>query len=132
MIVLPKWIYAQIRRQAAAEAPNEACGYLLGTKTMVKLHHPMTNVDHSPEHFSFDPTEQFAAVKRARGLGLQLIGVYHSHPATPARMSMEDIRLANDVSMHYLIYSRPDNRIKAFSVTRQKAVAEVPLEIRWI
>jgi proteasome lid subunit RPN8/RPN11 len=89
----------------------------------------MTNVDHSPEHFSFDPKEQFQAVKRARSLGLELVGVYHSHPATPARMSNEDIRLANDVSLRYLIYSRPDNRIQAFAVTRHKAVSCEPVRL---
>lgn len=135
MIRLPKWIYSQIKNQAAAEAPNEACGYLLGIDggskegRAVRLHHPMTNVDASPEHFSFDPKEQFTAVKRSRALGLDLVGVYHSHPASPARMSLEDIRLANDTSMYYLIYSRPDNLIKAFTVTRQKAVRQVPVEL---
>lgn len=129
MITLPKWVYGHIRNQAAGEAPNEACGYLLGIDSMVKLHHPMTNVDDSPEHFSFDPKEQFAAVKRSRALGLSLIGVYHSHPASPARMSLEDIRLANDTSLYYLIYSRPDNTIKAFTVTRQKAIREVPVTL---
>jgi proteasome lid subunit RPN8/RPN11 len=133
MIRLPKWIYSQIKNQAAKEAPNEACGYLLGIDGQdgraVKLHHPMTNVDASPEHFSFDPKEQFAAMKRSRSLGLDLVGVYHSHPASPARMSLEDIRLANDTSMYYLIYSRPDNRIKGFTVTKQKAVREVPVDL---
>ena len=100
MISIPTVIIDAIREQAISESPNEACGYLGGKDNRVSLRIPMTNVDHSPEHFTFDAVEQFAAIGRAREEGYDLIGVYHSHPATPARMSEEDIRLANDGSTY--------------------------------
>jgi proteasome lid subunit RPN8/RPN11 len=68
----------------------------------------MTNVDNSPDHFSFDPKEQFQAVKSARSAGETLQVVVHSHPVTPARLSAEDIRLFNDPQMIYLIVSLKD------------------------
>ena len=122
-------ILARIIEQARAEAPNEACGYLAGQGGRAKLAIPMRNVDASPEHYSFDPGEQFAAVKEARAEGLDLIAVYHSHPATPARMSAEDIRLANDASVVYLIYSLANEQLKGFRVSREKVVSEVPVEV---
>jgi proteasome lid subunit RPN8/RPN11 len=126
---LPAGILAGIMHQARAEAPNEACGYIAGAGDSAKLAIPMRNVDSSPEHYSFDPREQFEAAKLARASGLDLVAVYHSHPATPARMSEEDIRLANDSSMVYLIYSLAQDRIRGFRVSREKVVDEVPVEV---
>ena len=68
----------------------------------------MTNIDASPEHFSFDPKEQFKVVKEARTKGISLLSVYHSHPETPARLSEEDIKLLNDPNMVYIIVSLKD------------------------
>ncbi len=129
MIRLPKGIVDEIAAQANAEAPNEACGYLAGTDGTVRQRYPMTNVDASPDHFALDPKEQFAVLKRAREAGLTLLAVYHSHPETPARMSDEDIRLANDPNTIYLIHSLLDGGTKGFTVDRDKTVMEVPVEV---
>ncbi len=113
---LVETIFAQGRR----EAPNEACGYLAGNDATAVRVIALTNVDHSPEHFSLDPQEQFAAVRRLRAEGLALLGVYHTHPETPARPSAEDIRLACDPSAVYVIASLqqggPD--IRAYHIQR--------------
>lgn len=129
MIRLPKGIVDEIAAQANAEAPNEACGYLAGTDGTVRKRYPMTNVDASPDHFTLHPKEQFAVLKQAREAGLTLLAVYHSHPETPARMSDEDIRLANDPNTIYLIHSLLDGGTKGFTVDRDKSVTEVPVEI---
>ena len=42
----------------------------------------LTNTDASPEHFSMEPAEQFAAVKDMRTHGWQLLGNFHSHPSS--------------------------------------------------
>ncbi len=129
MFTIPKHIIDKIREQAKEEAPNEACGYLGGTDSTANSCYPLRNVDESPEHFSFDPSEQFKTLKEAREAGENLIAVYHSHPDTPARMSDEDLRLANDTSMLYIIYSLADNETKAFRVDRRKNIEEVDLTI---
>ena len=94
-------IIDEIISQAQREAPCEACGYLLGISTedegnVVAENYPMENADHSPEHFSFVPREQFAALKYARSRGLRILANWHSHPASPSRPSEEDLRLALD------------------------------------
>jgi proteasome lid subunit RPN8/RPN11 len=88
----------------------------------------LSNPDQSPEHFSIDPCEQLAAVKDIRKNGLSPLGNFHSHPASPARPSAEDIRLAYDSSAVYLILSLagPAPVLKAFSVQNGQA-AEVPI-----
>ena len=134
MIHITQDLIDEIREQALSEMPNEACGYLAGVITelgerQARKRIPMTNVDASPEHFSFAPKEQFAAVKQARNEELQLVSVYHSHPETPARMSAEDIRLANDTQTVYLIYSVSDNVLKGFTIDRDKNVSPHPVEV---
>ena len=99
-------VYQEVLAQALNEAPVESCGYLLGPdRQTVTVNYPMTNIDHSEEHFSFDPREQFAAVKYARQNGLVIVGNWHSHPASPSRPSAEDIRLAYDPNILYFILS---------------------------
>lgn len=134
MIHITQNLIDEIREQALSEMPNEACGYLAGVITesgerRVRKRIPMTNVDASPKHFSFAPKEQFAAVKQARNEELQLVSVYHSHPETPARMSAEDIRLANDTQTVYLIYSVLGNVLKGFTIDRDKNVSPHPVEV---
>ncbi len=110
----------EIRNHAREELPNEACGYLIGDSSRAYAVYKMTNADHSPVHFSFDPIEQFEALHTAREMGKELIAVYHSHPETPARMSGEDIRKANDTKIVYLVYAAGVDEIKGFTVTREK------------
>lgn len=126
MIRIPKHIIEGIIAQGKAELPNEACGLLTGSGDTVVKQHPLTNVDHSPEHFSFDPREQFQVLKSARADGQKIIANYHSHPETPARPSEEDKRLAFDPSITYLILSLAAEEpvIKAFVVKDGDMVPE--------
>jgi proteasome lid subunit RPN8/RPN11 len=117
-INIPQHIVEAIIRQAYGELPNEACGLLTGLNGAVKKQYPLTNTDHSPEHFSFDPREQFKVLKEARADGCKIIANYHSHPASPARPSEEDIRLAYDPDAVYVIVSLAEKEptLKAFSI----------------
>jgi len=114
--------YEAITAHARSGLPNEACGLIAGKidgdiKTVEKVYF-LTNLDDSPEHFSLDPKEQLAAVKDMRANGFIPLGNFHSHPATPARLSEEDIRLAYDSKASYLILSLAEETpvLKAFGV----------------
>ena len=102
---IPQNIIDQLIAQAQQDAPNETCGYLLGREDVVTENYWMENVDHSPEHFSFAPKDQFAAFRYARSKGLCILANWHSHPASPSRPSQEDLRLANDPAIRYAILS---------------------------
>jgi len=93
-LCIPRHILAAIVTQAKAAAPIEACGILAGRGMRVESFHPMINAGHSADHFAMEPKERFAAVKRLRETGQNLLAIYHIHPATPGRRSAEDIRLA--------------------------------------
>lgn len=91
--------------QAKRDAPMETCGYLLGDNDVVTESYWMENTDHSTEHFSFAPKDQFDALKYARSKGIKILANWHSHPASPSRPSQEDLRLANDPHIRYAILS---------------------------
>ena len=90
----------------------------------------MTNTDQSPEHFSFDPVEQFQVLRAARAEGLSVIANYHSHPASPARPSVEDIRLAYDSNILYFIASLEAETpvLKAFQIIKEE-VTEIEINV---
>lgn len=127
MIILSKEQFDSLVEHAKKVLPNEDCGLLGGTvsgdvKTVEKIYF-LTNKDASPEHFSMEPAEQFAAVKDMRSEGLQLLGNFHSHPSTPARPSEEDKRLVFDTKLSYLILSlEAEPTLKSFTFDRDKNV----------
>ena len=111
--------------------PIEVCGYAAEQLGVIDAWYPLTNVDASAEHFSLDPKEQFAAIKKMRAEGRKLAAVYHSHPATPSRPSDEDIALAADPSLSYIIVSLAGSEpvVKSFEI-KNKKVTEQPIRIR--
>jgi proteasome lid subunit RPN8/RPN11 len=126
MLKLADSAVAGIIAHARADAPTEACGYLGEKDGVASRVFRLTNVDASPEHFSLDPKEQFAVVRQMRQEGYKLRAVYHSHPASPARPSQEDIRLAFDPSLSYVIVSLAEAEpvVKSFTIRNGVVAAE--------
>jgi len=102
------------------ELPFEACGYLAAKDGCLCRYYPLTNTDKAADHFSMDPKEQFAAIKEMRAAKLAPYAVYHSHPETPARPSEEDIRLAFDPTVSYVIISLAESEpvLKSFRIKK--------------
>lgn len=117
-------IMAHVKR----EAPLEACGYLAERDGIVIGHYELTNVKASEVRYAMDPAEQFAAVRRMRADGLRLRAAYHSHPTTPARPSAEDMRLAYDRGLSYVIVSLIDFSMRSFQM-REGAFEQEEIEI---
>jgi proteasome lid subunit RPN8/RPN11 len=56
-------------------------------------------------------------------IGLDLVGIYHSHTHSPARPSRTDIALAGYPDAHYLIVSLEDPTepdLRAFTIVDEK------------
>ena len=130
MLQISQEIIDAIIAHARKEAPLEACGYLAERAGIVVGSYPLTNVDASAEHFSLSPEEQFAAVRELRAAGLQLRAIYHSHPASPARPSEEDIKLAYDPGISYVIVSLAEGNpaVRSFRI-RAPLVEHEDIEI---
>ena len=136
-MIIPHKIIDELIAQARKDAPDESCGYLLGSLTpnpspkgegdfdaIVTENYWMENIDHSSEHFSFAPKDQFAALRYAREHGLKILANWHSHPASPSRPSQEDLRLANDPTIRYAILSLLDGepKLNSFKILNGKVV----------
>ncbi len=123
-------VYAGIVEHARGDSPIEACGYLAEKDGVIAAFYPLENIDKSEQHFSFNPKEQFDTIRAIRSSGLKLAAVYHSHPASPARPSQEDIRLAFDPGLSYLIVSLEKDQpaVKSFKI-RKGVVEEESLEL---
>jgi len=127
MLQMPMPIYERMIGQAREGFPSEVCGILGGKGNCVSAIYPMTNTDASHEHFMMDPREQFPVVKALRLQELVMLAVYHSHPATPARLSDEDIRLARTPDISYVIVSLADPsapEVRSFRLADKKVHSE--------
>lgn len=126
MLNISEQVLARIIAHAKQGMPREICGYLAAGDNKVVAHYELTNMDAAADHFTMKPEEQFAAVKDMRRQGLTLRAVYHSHPETPARPSAEDIRLAHDPEISYVIISlaAKEPAVKSFRIKKGEVSPE--------
>ena len=126
MLKMTQAILDGLIAHAQKEAPIEVCGYLAKTGDVVSQQYPTKNVDESKEHFRMAPAEQFKVIRKVRAGKQILCGVYHSHPETPARPSDEDIRLAYDPNLSYVIVSLSGGEpvVKSYLIEKGKVKPE--------
>ena len=78
--------------------PDECCGAMLGhtqaDKKLVKEAVPLENVwsGEQGERYQLRPEDLLSADKEARARGLDLIGIFHSHPDCDAYFSETDLK----------------------------------------
>ena len=94
--------------------PDEACGLLGGNLAsgQVDVFVPCVNADHSSRTYSIGPEGWLAADRILDPLGLEVIGVMHSHTHTDAYPSATDVAKADNpllAGWHYIIVSLRDD-----------------------
>jgi proteasome lid subunit RPN8/RPN11 len=97
--------YDDMLRHVTEHVPLEACGLLAGSNGSVRKVLPVRNQAQSPVRFVMDPYEQLQAFEWIDSLELELVGIFHSHPAGPETVSATDIREAAYEVVH-LVWSR--------------------------
>ncbi len=119
--------------------PNEACGILAVREGRVERVYPMQNARPGPVSYEMEPAEQFRVLKEIREAGLQLGGIYHSHPCAPAVPSGIDVERAYwpdtlfpnyPGAVQVIVSLREPARpvVKAFTIT-DRQVDEVLLQV---
>jgi proteasome lid subunit RPN8/RPN11 len=116
----------ELIRVAKSLLPDESCALLLGKNGAVVEILPMRNIDESPVTFSMEPTELVDAYNLAEIKGLQVIAIFHSHPAQPSPSS-SDIKFMEINPVVWLIYSTTEWRLKAY--VYDDCVKEVTIKI---
>jgi [CysO sulfur-carrier protein]-S-L-cysteine hydrolase len=108
--------------------PNESCAFLLGHNDKVAKILPMRNIDESPVTFSIEPAELLHAYNLAESKRMQVIAIFHSHPAKPWPSST-DIKFMEINPVVWVIYSTTESQLKAFVYDDKDTVREIAIRI---
>ena len=135
-LILNQEQWTRMQSHVESTRPQEACGLLAGTGELVRAVLEIANQNQSETSFRMDPVEQIRAFNWMEANGLELIGIYHSHPAGPeTRAPGNSGPSPTDLSqaaypVAYVIWSRPKAvwQARCFSVEAGRAM-EVELRI---
>jgi [CysO sulfur-carrier protein]-S-L-cysteine hydrolase len=109
-VALPRAIANAIIEHARAEAPNEACGIVIGDRPAaeggvatrwVSLRNPLA----SPYRYSIDPADLLRLTIETDDADEVFWAIVHSHVASPARPSPTDLRESHYPDSLYLLVS---------------------------
>ena len=120
MVKYSKNIYEQMVLAAKKAYPNECCGILVGKKSE-QSEIEVTEIREAENHFQgqktvhfqIDPLYLYHVEQELDPRGLEIVGIYHSHPDCPAILSKEDEK-----------YMVPGLEYVIMSVTAQGVVDE--------
>ena len=113
MIVLSHTQRAAIASHAVEAHPEECCGLMLGTfsdegRKVVRELLPISNAREAEarhNRFLIGPMEMLRGEREARARGLDIVGIYHSHPDCPAVPSQFDLDHAWPVYSYVIVTS---------------------------
>lgn len=118
-MIIPAALYDRMLAHCRKSYPDEACGLLAGAGDRVTAFFEMTNSEPSPVSYLMDPKEQFSAMKEIREKGLRMVGIFHSHPQSPAYPSPTDVSLAwydDTVYVIVCLIDRERPEMRAFNI----------------
>jgi [CysO sulfur-carrier protein]-S-L-cysteine hydrolase len=132
--ILTQFQIERLSSLAMDSLPNESCALLLGNNSNkdneIQLIETlsMKNSDASPTtRFRIDSQELINGYLRAEKMGLNVVGIFHSHPASPIPSSTDKIFMEINPVV-WLIYSTLTNESRAY-IFEQKKVREVRLRV---
>lgn len=97
---LPSEMAAEIEKAAETGYPHEVCGLLVGrleegvVRVERLVHARNLREDRANDRYLLDPQAFLDTDRAARRDGLEIVGVWHSHPDAPARPSVTDLESA--------------------------------------
>lgn len=98
MIRIDKDAWDRMVAHARETYPSECCGAMLGVaengQKLVRVAIPMENVSTAPRSSRYElrPEDLLMADRQARQQGMDLVGIYHSHPDCDAYFSETDLK----------------------------------------
>lgn len=93
MIRIEKKAWDAMVSHAEATFPKECCGVMVGSDGLVEEAVPLPNTYTGPQEdfFVMDPKDLHRVDREAREKGLDVLGVFHSHPNCDAYFSKRDL-----------------------------------------
>lgn len=127
--VLRKQQVYEIIDHVNSHVPLEACGLLAGENDRVKKVLFVQNQAQSPVRFVMDPYEQLKAFDWIDDNGLDLLGIFHSHPTGPETVSPTDLAEAAYEVVHIICSQKEGQwKLRGFWIEDGKT-QEVTLQI---
>lgn len=118
--------------QARRNPALECCGLLAGRNGAITRGFSAVNAASDPAtSYDIAPEELFRLMREMRAAGLELLGIYHSHPKGQNEPSASDVERAYYPDAAYFIISPREDAarpVRAFSI-REGRVAELAVEI---
>ncbi len=89
MVKILKSAYDGIIKHAESGYPNEVCGVLIGKDSRITSFKECKNLnrERARDRYEIDPLSFKGADDWARLNGMEILGIYHSHPDHPSRPS---------------------------------------------
>jgi proteasome lid subunit RPN8/RPN11 len=148
-LIFPEALRQELIEHAREGDPDEVCGMLGGRDNRVELVRRVRNIadEVSAErevfrdrhtavptsgrravHYYMDSLDQLKAYGEIDDQGLDVIAYYHSHTHTEARPSPTDVRLAQDLSVLWVLVSLEDAThpaVRAWRITKNDPLDEI-------
>lgn len=93
MINIEKTAWATMVSHVESTYPKEGCGVMLGSGQVVTTAIPLPNAYAGPQEdfFTISPEDLRRTDEQARRDGLDILGIFHSHPDCDAYFSKRDL-----------------------------------------
>jgi proteasome lid subunit RPN8/RPN11 len=128
-LILSKEQILEITNYLDDRLPLEACGLMAGKNDRVEKILFVENQAKSPVRFVMNPYDQLKAFDWIDANGLDLLGIFHSHPAGPETASPTDIAEAAYEVVHVICSRNNDQwKLRGFWIENGNAT-EVTLQI---
>ena len=119
-IILSESIKKILTQHAENEYPNESCAILYGNikneNYIVKETWLTKNIEKSPVEFTLSPEQTLKMYEKEKEMGLQIIGIFHSHPNSQAIPSSPVNILGKIISPDKAILHDADGTSATFSL----------------
>ena len=130
-IILSKNQIYILANHSKENSPNESCAILFGRtdddEVLVKEIFLTKNIDNSPVNFTISPDELITAYSTAEKKGLDVSGIFHSHPSSVAYPSSTDKKYMEGNPVPWVIFSNLNNDFKAYIYNSD--IVPVPVKI---
>lgn len=100
LLHLPAELRGEIAGWAESGYPLESCGLLIGRAAEERIEVERVaraknlNENRAADRYQVDPDDWLAADDAARRAGLEIVGIWHTHPDCPSRPSATDLEAA--------------------------------------
>ena len=129
-ILIPDSFLADLMQHANEESPYEACAMLLGNtdeETWQTTEIFLTeNIDKSEINFTISNEQLLEGYKRAEENGLDIVGIFHSHPKSEASPSDTDVKFMKGNPVPWVIYSGLTKEMKAYLLDSE--IIQIPIK----